>query len=186
MKQSEIELAERFKDAEKGQVLVVMGSQSDMPIMQHACLVLAKLGVYYYTRIWSAHRTPDRMRAGAKEAQSKHIKGIIAGAGGAAHLPGMIKAYTRKPVFGVPIPLRSQLEDRGSLAGLDSLLSIVQMPQGKPVNTMAIGVPGAINAALAVVEVIALMDEQVAERMDKYRKDATDLVASQPEFTITS
>ena len=150
-----------------------MGSQSDWGTMKHAADVLEALGVPHETRIVSAHRTPDRLYDYAKSAKSRGLKVIIAGAGGAAHLPGMAAAMTPLPVFGVPVESKA-------LKGQDSLLSIVQMPGGVPVGTLAIGVSGAKNAGLLAAAVIALMDEAVAEKLDAWRKAQTDAVALEP------
>jgi len=153
-------------------VAIVMGSQSDWPTMRHAADILDALKIEYEARIVSAHRTPERLVAFATEARDDGFKVIIAGAGGAAHLPGMIAAMTPLPVFGVPVESRA-------LSGQDSLLSIVQMPGGIPVGTLAIGKPGAINAALLAAAVLALADEDVAERLDAFRREQT---ASVPQF----
>ena len=150
-----------------------MGSQSDWGTMKHAADVLEALGVPHETRIVSAHRTPDRLYDYAKSAKSRGLKVIIAGAGGAAHLPGMAASMTPLPVFGVPVESKA-------LKGQDSLLSIVQMPGGVPVGTLAIGVSGAKNAGLLAAAVIALMDEAVAEKLDAWRKAQTDAVALEP------
>lgn len=157
----------------KADVSIIMGSQSDWPTMQHARDVFEKLGVAYESKIVSAHRTPDRMYDFAKAAKGNGIKVIIAGAGGAAHLPGMVASLTPLPVFGVPI--QSQ-----ALSGKDSLLSIVQMPAGIPVGTLAIGKAGAINAALLAAAVLALSDESIADKLAAYRKEHSDSVASEP------
>lgn len=159
-----------------GRVLVgvVMGSQSDWSTMEHSALTLAKLDVLFETRIVSAHRTPDRLAAYAKSARERGLRVIIAGAGGAAHLPGMIAAYTALPVLGVPI-------ETAALKGIDSLLSIVQMPAGIPVATLAIGRAGAINAALLAVAILAGTDAGLAERLDALRLAQTDAVAETPE-----
>ncbi|MHA6731315.1 5-(carboxyamino)imidazole ribonucleotide mutase [Devosia sp. A369] len=156
----------------KPPVAVVMGSQSDWPTMRLAAETLEALEVEYEARIISAHRTPDRMVDFASNARSEGFKIIIAGAGGAAHLPGMIAAMTPLPVFGVPVKSKA-------LSGQDSLLSIVQMPGGIPVGTLAIGEPGAINAALLAVAVLALSDDDLADRLDAYRAAQT---ASVPLF----
>jgi len=159
--------------AEKPKVAVIMGSQSDWSTMKHACETLADLGISHQSLIVSAHRTPDRLVAFAKGARADGFKVIIAGAGGAAHLPGMTAAFTPLPVFGVPVESRA-------LSGQDSLLSIVQMPAGIPVGTLAIGKPGAINAALLAASVLALSDAALAERLDAWRQARTDAVADQP------
>lgn len=153
-------------------VAIVMGSQSDWPTMRLAAETLEALEVEYDARIISAHRTPDRMVDFATNARAEGFKVIIAGAGGAAHLPGMIAAMTPLPVFGVPVKSKA-------LNGQDSLLSIVQMPGGIPVGTLAIGEPGAINAALIAAAVLALYDDELADRLDAYRARQT---ASVPLF----
>ena len=150
-----------------------MGSQSDWATMRHAAETLAALGVTHEYRIVSAHRTPDRLVEYAKTARGRGLKVIIAGAGGAAHLPGMAAAMTPLPVFGVPV--KSQ-----SLNGLDSLLSIVQMPAGIPVGTTAIGKAGAINAALLAASVLALNDPAIAAALDAWRAKQTAAVAETP------
>jgi 5-(carboxyamino)imidazole ribonucleotide mutase len=150
-----------------------MGSQSDWATMKHAAETLDALGIAYETRIVSAHRTPDRLYAFAKGAKAAGVRVIIAGAGGAAHLPGMTAAMTVLPVFGVPVESKA-------LAGLDSLYSIVQMPPGVPVGTLAIGPAGAINAALLAASVLALHDDALAGRLEAWRKRRTDAVAEAP------
>lgn len=154
-------------------VAVIMGSQSDWETMRHAAETLEALQVSHETRIVSAHRTPDRMYAFAKGAKAEGFKVIIAGAGGAAHLPGMVAALTPLPVFGVPVQSKA-------LSGLDSLYSIVQMPAGVPVGTLAIGVAGATNAALLAAAVLALSDPALAERLDAWRAARTAAVADRP------
>src|SRR5215210_2382552 len=154
-------------------VAIIMGSQSDWDTMIHAAETLDALGVEYETRIVSAHRTPERLYAFAKGAKSAGHKVIIAGAGGAAHLPGMTASLTSLPVFGVPV-------ESQALSGLDSLYSIVQMPAGVPVGTLAIGKAGAINAALLAAGVLALSDTKLGERLDAYRKRQTDSVPERP------
>jgi 5-(carboxyamino)imidazole ribonucleotide mutase len=154
-------------------VAIIMGSQSDWPTMRHAAETLSALGVAYDARIVSAHRTPDRLVSFAKGAKAEGFKIVIAGAGGAAHLPGMTAAMTSLPVFGVPVESKA-------LSGQDSLLSIVQMPGGIPVGTLAIGKAGAINAALLAVAVLALNDEALAKRLDAYREAQTNSVAPRP------
>ena len=151
-----------------------MGSQSDWPTMRLAAEVLDTLKIDYEARIVSAHRTPDRMYDFATNARDQGFKVIIAGAGGAAHLPGMIAALTPLPVFGVPVKSRA-------MSGQDSLLSIVQMPAGIPVGTLAIGEAGAKNAALLAAAVLALSDEEIAEQLDMYRQNQTDIV---PEYPV--
>ncbi len=153
-----------------------MGSQSDWPTMKLAAEVLDELGVSYDARIVSAHRTPDRMYDFARSAKSEGFHVIIAGAGGAAHLPGMTAALTPLPVFGVPVQSRA-------LSGEDSLLSIVQMPAGIPVGTLAIGNAGATNASLLAAAVLALHDDELAERLDAWRSARTAAVAEAPVDT---
>lgn len=152
---------------------IIMGSQSDWPTMKHAADVLDELGVAYEAKIVSAHRTPDRLYDYAKSAKDRGLKCIIAGAGGAAHLPGMAAAMTPLPVFGVPV-------QSSMLSGKDSLLSIVQMPGGVPVGTLAIGKAGAKNAGLLAAAVIALMDEAVASKLDAWRAAQAESVAEIP------
>jgi 5-(carboxyamino)imidazole ribonucleotide mutase len=151
-----------------------MGSQSDWETMQHASDILNQLGIAHETRIVSAHRTPDRLYDYAKTAADRNLRVIIAGAGGAAHLPGMTAAMTRLPVLGVPVESKA-------LSGQDSLLSIVQMPAGVPVGTLAIGRAGAINAALLAASILATTDAELASRLDKWRQAQTDAVAEQPQ-----
>ncbi len=148
---------------------VIMGSTSDWPTLEHAARILNDFGIPYETGVVSAHRTPDRLVSYAESARDRGLKVIIAGAGGAAHLPGMTAAITPIPVLGVPIESRV-------LKGVDSLLSIVQMPAGIPVPTLAIGKAGAINAALAAAAILALTDERIAERLDAYRAAQTAAV----------
>ena len=150
-----------------------MGSQSDWPTLKPASEILASLGVAHESRIVSAHRTPDRMSAYAKRAAGRGLKVIIAGAGGAAHLPGMTASMTTLPVLGVPVESKA-------LKGLDSLLSIVQMPGGVPVATFAIGEAGAKNAALHAVAILALSDEALAKRLADWRQKQTDSVPETP------
>jgi len=154
-------------------IAIIMGSQSDWETMRHAAETLAALGVACDKRIVSAHRTPDRLYAFAKGAKAAGFKVIIAGAGGAAHLPGMAASMTRLPVLGVPVESKA-------LAGVDSLLSIVQMPAGVPVGTLAIGKPGAINAGLLAASILALGDEALAGRLDDWRRRQTDGIAETP------
>lgn len=154
-------------------VAIIMGSQSDWATMRHAAETLDALGIGYDARIVSAHRTPDRLVAFAKNAKAEGFRIVIAGAGGAAHLPGMTAAMTSLPVFGVPVESKA-------LKGKDSLLSIVQMPGGIPVGTLAIGKPGAINAALLSAAVLALHDEALAVRLDAWREQQTSSVAERP------
>ena len=155
------------------QVGVIMGSQSDWETMRHAAETLTALGVPFETRIVSAHRTPDRLVAYAKTAKGRGIQVIIAGAGGAAHLPGMAAAMTPLPVLGVPV-------ESHALKGMDSLLSIVQMPGGIPVGTLAIGKAGAINAALLAGSILALQDPAIAAALDQWRERQTGAVAEVP------
>jgi len=155
------------------QVGIIMGSQSDWPTMKHAAEVLETLGVAYEARIVSAHRTPQRLYDYAGGARERGLKVVIAGAGGAAHLPGMTASMTPLPVFGVPIESKS-------LKGQDSLLSIVQMPGGVPVGTLAIGKAGAINAALLAAAVLALGDLEIAAALDAWRARQTAAVAERP------
>lgn len=154
-------------------VAVIMGSQSDWSTMKHATDTLSQLGIASQARIVSAHRTPDRLVTFARGARGQGFKVIVAGAGGAAHLPGMTAAFTSLPVFGVPVESKA-------LSGQDSLLSIVQMPAGIPVGTLAIGKAGAINAALLAAAVLALQDKDLEERLDNWRQARTDAVADQP------
>ena len=155
-------------------VAIVMGSQSDWPTMQRAAQALDTLGVAYEARIVSAHRTPDRLAEFAKGAADAGFKVIVAGAGGAAHLPGMVASMTHLPVLGVPVESKA-------LKGQDSLLSIVQMPAGIPVGTLAIGEAGATNAGLLAAAILALSDEALAERLKAYRAAQTAAVAERPE-----
>lgn len=154
-------------------VAIIMGSQSDWATMRHAAETLAGLGVSHESLIVSAHRTPRRLYDFAAGAREAGFKVIVAGAGGAAHLPGMAAAMTPLPVFGVPVESKA-------LSGQDSLLSIVQMPAGIPVGTLAIGRAGAVNAALLAAAVLALSDEALAGRLDAWRKAQTDKVAERP------
>ncbi len=160
-------------DTSAAQVVVIMGSQSDWPTMRHAVATLDSLGVSVDARIVSAHRTPDRMYDFARNAKAAGHQVIIAGAGGAAHLPGMVAALTALPVFGVPVESRA-------LSGQDSLLSIVQMPAGVPVGTLAIGSGGAVNAALLAAAVLALHDPDLADRLETWRNHQRDAVALHP------
>ena len=153
---------------------IIMGSQSDWATMRHAAETLDALGVAYETKIVSAHRTPDRLYAYAKDAAGRGLKVIVAGAGGAGHLPGMTASMTRLPVLGVPVESKS-------LSGMDSLLSIVQMPGGVPVGTLAIGEAGAKNAGLLAASILALNDAALAERLEQWRERQTDAVADAPE-----
>ncbi|WP_044562130.1 5-(carboxyamino)imidazole ribonucleotide mutase [Azospirillum sp. B4] len=151
-----------------------MGSQSDWATMRHGAAVLEELGVPFETRIVSAHRTPHRLVDYATTARGRGLKVIVAGAGGAAHLPGMAAAMTPLPVFGVPV-------ESHALKGMDSLLSIAQMPGGIPVGTLAIGKAGAINAALLAAAVLALNDQRLADALDAWRAAQTDRVALEPQ-----
>jgi 5-(carboxyamino)imidazole ribonucleotide mutase len=154
-------------------VAIIMGSQSDWPTMRHAAETLDALGVPYDKRIVSAHRTPERLYAFANGAKAEGFKVIIAGAGGAAHLPGMTASMTSLPVLGVPVESKA-------MSGIDSLYSIVQMPPGIPVGTLAIGRSGAINAALLAASMLALSDAALAARLEAWRKQQTDSVAERP------
>lgn len=155
------------------QVGIIMGSQSDWPTMREAATVLDELGIAYETRIVSAHRTPDRLWTYGREAAGRGLRVIIAGAGGAAHLPGMMASKTRLPVIGVPVQTRA-------LSGVDSLYSIVQMPRGYPVATMAIGPAGAANAGLMAAAILALGDPDLAGRLDAWRAALSASVAEEP------
>src|SRR5690606_22773716 len=155
-------------------VAIVMGSQSDWATMRHAAETLAALDIAYDARIVSAHRTPERLFAFARGARDEGFKVIIAGAGGAAHLPGMVASLTPLPVFGVPVQSKA-------LSGQDSLLSIVQMPAGIPVGTLAIGRAGAVNAALLAAAVLALSDTALAARLDDWRAAQSAAVAERPQ-----
>lgn len=159
--------------AECPPVAIIMGSQSDWETMKNAADTLDALGVSYEARIVSAHRTPDRMYAFAKGARDEGFKVVIAGAGGAAHLPGMVASLTTLPVFGVPVQSKS-------MSGLDSLYSIVQMPAGIPVGTLAIGRAGAVNAALLAARVLGVYDDELADRLDEWVERQTASVAEYP------
>jgi len=152
---------------------IIMGSQSDWPTMKEAATILDELGVAYETKIVSAHRTPDRLWAYGKSASERGLHVIIAGAGGAAHLPGMMASKTRVPVLGVPIQTRA-------LSGVDSLYSIVQMPKGFPVGTMAIGAAGAANAGLMAAAILANSDPDLATRLDAWREALSASIADEP------
>lgn len=154
-------------------VAIIMGSQSDWATLKHAAETLEGLGIKFDARIVSAHRTPDRLYAFAKGAKAEGFQIVIAGAGGAAHLPGMTAALTPLPVFGVPVESKA-------LSGVDSLHSIVQMPAGIPVGTLAIGRAGAINAALLAASVLSLHDAKLAKRLDDYRAKQTAGIAERP------
>ncbi len=153
---------------------VIMGSRSDWETMQHACSTLDELGVAYETRVVSAHRTPDLMAEYASGAADRGLQVVIAGAGGAAHLPGMTAAHTHLPVLGVPV-------ESQALKGMDSLLSIVQMPAGVPVGTTAIGRAGAVNAALLAAAIVALSDDGLRERLRAFRATQTRTVLDNPD-----
>ncbi len=155
-------------------VAIIMGSQSDWATMRHAAATLTELGIAVETRIVSAHRTPHRLVSFAENAETRGVKVIIAGAGGAAHLPGMTAAFSALPVFGVPVESKA-------LSGQDSLLSIVQMPAGIPVGTLAIGKAGAINAALLAAAVLALSDGALRQRLKQWRQAQSDAVAEVPD-----
>lgn len=152
---------------------IIMGSQSDWPTMKEAADILDQLGVEYETKIVSAHRTPDRLWEYGKSAVDRGLQVIIAGAGGAAHLPGMMSSKTRVPVLGVPIQTKA-------LSGVDSLYSIVQMPKGFPVGTMAIGAAGAANAGLMAAAILANTDTALAERLEQWRNDLSNSIADEP------
>ncbi len=154
-------------------IAIIMGSQSDWATMKHAADTLDALGIGYEAKIISAHRTPERHYAFAKGAKAEGFKIIIAGAGGAAHLPGVTAALTTLPVFGVPVESKA-------LSGLDSLYSIVQMPAGIPVGTLAIGKPGAVNAALLAASVLALGDGELANRLEAWRQRQSEAIAEKP------
>lgn len=153
---------------------IIMGSSSDWETMRHAAQVLDDLGVSHETKVVSAHRTPQRLYQYATEAKGRGLKLIIAGAGGAAHLPGMAASMTSLPVLGVPVESKA-------LNGVDSLLSIVQMPAGVPVGTLAIGRAGAVNAGLLAASILALGDEELGARLERWRKAQTDSVSEKPE-----
>ena len=153
---------------------IIMGSRSDWETMRHAAETLDALGVAYETKVVSAHRTPERLYDYARSAAGRGLKAIVAGAGGAAHLPGMTASMTNLPVLGVPI-------ESQALSGLDSLLSIVQMPAGVPVGTLAIGKAGAVNAGLLAASILAISDEALAGRLEDWRRRQTDSVSEQPE-----
>lgn len=156
------------------QVGIIMGSVSDWPTMEKAANMLEQFGVQFETEVVSAHRTPDKLVEYAKGAAARGIQVIVAGAGGAAHLPGMVAAQTPLPVLGVPVQSKA-------LNGLDSLLSIVQMPAGVAVGTMAIGTAGAANAGLLAAQIIALQNESVRGKIETFRKEQTDKVLSNPD-----
>ena len=158
-------------------VAVVMGSKSDWATMQAAVEILQKMGVEYHTEVISAHRTPQKLASFAEEAASSGYGVIVAGAGGAAHLPGMIAAHTRLPVLGVPVQSKA-------LNGMDSLLSIVQMPKGIAVGTLAIGTAGAFNAGLLACQIIALNDSELAARIEDFRYTQTQAVLDNPDPSV--
>jgi 5-(carboxyamino)imidazole ribonucleotide mutase len=158
----------------KAEVGIIMGSSSDWETMRHAAELLDKLAIPYETRVVSAHRTPQRLYEYAHGARDRGLRVIIAGAGGAAHLPGMAASMTTLPVLGVPV-------ESQALKGMDSLLSIVQMPAGVPVGTLAIGKAGAINAGLLAASILALNDSVLSDRLDAFRQDQTQSVAESPE-----
>ena len=155
------------------EVGIIMGSKSDWETMRHAAELLDQLGIAYETKVVSAHRTPQRLYEYAHGARGRGLKVIIAGAGGAAHLPGMASSMTTLPVLGVPV-------ESQALKGMDSLLSIVQMPAGVPVGTLAIGRAGAVNAGLLAASILATNDDQLSARVERYREDQTQAVAEQP------
>jgi len=155
--------------SKKPAISIIMGSQSDWPTMKHTADILDLLKIAYETKIVSAHRTPDRMTAYAKEARERGIKVVVAGAGGAAHLPGMVASMTTLPVLGVPVESKA-------LKGMDSLLSIAQMPGGVPVGTLAIGKAGAKNAGLLAAQILGATDDKIAAKLEKFRKTQTKSV----------
>lgn len=157
----------------QAEIAIIMGSTSDWETMQHAATMLDEFAVSYEAKVISAHRTPDRLYDFAKNAQKNGVKVIIAGAGGAAHLPGMASSMTNLPVLGVPV-------ESAALKGMDSLLSIVQMPAGVPVGTLAIGKAGAINAAILATSILALNDEKLAKKLAAWREKQTKSVALKP------
>lgn len=157
----------------QAEIAIIMGSTSDWETMQHAATMLDILGIPHEAKVISAHRTPDRLYDFAKNAQKNGFKVIIAGAGGAAHLPGMAAAMTNLPVFGVPV-------ESAALKGMDSLLSIVQMPAGVPVGTLAIGKAGAINAAILAASILALNDGNIAKKLASWRDEQTRSVVLTP------
>jgi 5-(carboxyamino)imidazole ribonucleotide mutase len=167
-------MPDRALTGERKPVAIIMGSQSDWATMRHAAQTLETLGIGYDARIVSAHRTPDRLYDFARGAKAEGFQLIIAGAGGAAHLPGMAASLTPLPVFGVPVESKA-------LSGVDSLHSIVQMPAGIPVGTLAIGRAGAVNAALLAAAVLALHDPALATRLDRWRASQTAAVAERPQ-----
>ena len=158
-------------------VLILMGSQSDWPVMQHAATMLNDLGVAWQARVVSAHRTPDLLQSTMQQAEADGVPVVIAGAGGAAHLPGMLAAFTAIPVLGVPVSSKQ-------LKGLDSLLSIVQMPKGVAVGTLAIGEAGAANAGLLAAQIIAITDTTVRARVQAFRAAQRDHVINGPSLAL--
>jgi len=164
---------------DRATVGIIMGSQSDWETLRHAAATLDRLQIPHEVRIVSAHRTPDRLYAYARDARGRGLKVIIAGAGGAAHLPGMAASMTPLPVLGVPIETQA-------LKGMDSLLSMVQMPGGVPVGTLAIGKAGAVNAALLAAAILATGDAKLAAALDRYRADQTAAVAERPSDEPTA
>ena len=168
-------MSQNIVSSENAPIVICMGSQSDWPTMQHAAEMLDSLNVAYDARIISAHRTPDRLANFAHSAADGGHQVIIAGAGGAAHLPGMIAAHTNLPVLGVPV-------ESAALKGMDSLLSIVQMPGGVPVGTLAIGKAGAKNAALLAAQILALSDPDLAGRLQAWRTAQTESVTDTPQL----
>ncbi|MGB3609436.1 MAG: 5-(carboxyamino)imidazole ribonucleotide mutase [Cellvibrio sp.] len=158
-------------------VAVIMGSRSDWATMQGAVEILQQMGVEYHTEVVSAHRTPQKLTSFAEEAAAAGYGVIIAGAGGAAHLPGMVAAHTRLPVLGVPVQSKA-------LNGMDSLLSIVQMPKGVAVGTLAIGTAGAFNAGLLACQILALNDPALAERIERFREEQTQAVLDNPDPSV--
>lgn len=160
--------------SKKPAIAIIMGSTSDWPTMKHGSDILTALNIPHDTKVVSAHRTPDRLYEFAKTAETEGYKVIIAGAGGAAHLPGMVASMTCLPVLGVPVESKA-------LSGLDSLLSIAQMPGGVPVGTLAIGASGAKNAALLAASILALSEPHIAKDLSAWRKKQTDSVAESPE-----
>ncbi|QLB14767.1 5-(carboxyamino)imidazole ribonucleotide mutase [Mannheimia granulomatis] len=163
--------------SKKAEIAIVMGSKSDWATMSEATQILDQFGLAYHVEVVSAHRTPDKLFSFAETAQSNGYKVIIAGAGGAAHLPGMIAAKTIVPVLGVPV--KSSM-----LSGIDSLYSIVQMPKGIPVGTLAIGPSGAANAALLAVQILAMFNPEIAEKLNIFRKKQTQLILDNPDPRI--
>lgn len=158
-------------------VLILMGSQSDWPVMQHAAQMLKDLGVEWRAEVVSAHRTPDLLKSSMEQAEQDGVPGVIAGAGGAAHLPGMLAAYTPIPVLGVPVPSKQ-------LKGLDSLLSIVQMPKGVAVGTLAIGQAGAANAGLLAAQIVGTHDAKIRENVKAFRQAQKEKVMNGPKLEL--